>query len=137
MKRTCGRREALLAREEAKRSCSPGNASNAPNGDTAAVVRREAAVGAAPSGPVLAAGYAAAASSGAVAGATEQVRSIGRETHEAVVGVAKETPSFLSAAAGRSLEVSRELFPAARRLVERLRTTNDTHEAFKMAHPVG
>ena len=69
---------------------------------------------------------------GAVAGATEQVmltaKSLGRETHE----LAKETPSFLSHAAGRSLEI----WPAARRLVERLRASNDTHEAFKV-HPVG
>ena len=53
-----------------------------------------------------------------------------------LAGVAKETPSFFTHAAGRSVEASRELWPAARRLVERLRTSNDTDSGFKV-HPVG
>lgn len=90
----------------------------------------------------LVAGVRAAGSrvGGAFAGATEQVvhssRALARDTHEALAGAAKETPSMLATAAGRSLEISREIWPAARRLVERLRTSNDTDSGMKI-HPVG
>ena len=64
-------------------------------------------------------------------------RFFARETGEAVLGAAKETPSFLAAAAGKSYEITRELWPAARRLVEKLRTSNDTHDEGMKIYPVG
>ena len=73
---------------------------------------------------------------GAVAGATEHVahasRHVAREAGEAVVGVAKEAPGFVALAAGKSMEI----WPAARRLVEKLREANDSDPGFKI-HPVG
>jgi len=91
----------------------------------------------------LVAGAKAASSkvSGAVAGATEQVvqssRLLARDAGEAVFGLAKETPSFLSHATGRTVEISKELFTAPRRLVERLRTNTNTSDSGFRVHPVG
>jgi septin family protein len=81
----------------------------------------------------LVAGAKAASSkvSGAVAGATEQVvqssRLLARDAGEAVVGLAKETPSFLSHATGRTVEISKELCAAHRLTLTPLTHSHASH----------
>ena len=76
----------------------------------------------------------------AVAGATEQVllssRHLARDAGEAVAGMAKETPNLISHVAGQAMTATREILPAARQLVERLRMVNITDSGYQV-HPVG
>ena len=76
------------------------------------------------------------AAGGVYDGAVDSSRKVARAAGEAVVGMAKETPTILGHATRQTIDLSRDGWLFARRLVEKLRIVNDTDRGFTV-HPVG